>query len=83
MFSWGEDSQRGFRVKGGTTADGVQFLQLGFSIRDLAVGRSARAFVNGNGHAFITRSDESEIGRAGRGKAGKCHASLLIYRTFY
>lgn len=79
MFSWGEDSQRGFRVKGGTAADGVQFLQLGFSILDLSVGGSARAFVNGNGDAFIIRSDESEVGGAGRGKASEFHVSLLTY----
>lgn len=79
MFSWGEDGQRGFRVRGGTTADGVPFLQQGFSILDLAVGRSARAFVYGNGDAFIIRSDESEVGGEGRGKASKFRVCLLNY----
>lgn len=80
MFSWGEDSQRGFRVNGGSTADGVQFLQSRSSFLDLAVGRSARAFVNGNGDAFIIRSDDdSEVGGASTAKPSKFHVPLLNY----
>eukprot|EP00064_Thunnus_orientalis_P005097 superscaffoldBa00000487_g5110 len=52
MFSWGEDSQGGFRLKDGSGA----------------AGHSVLAFVKRNGNAFIIRTNESNDGRRVRGK---------------
>ncbi|XP_044213215.1 probable E3 ubiquitin-protein ligase HERC4 isoform X1 [Thunnus albacares] len=70
MFSWGEDSQGGFRLKDGSGAagDGVHFLKLSFHITDLSAGHSVLAFVKRNGNAFIIRTNESNDGRRVRGK---------------
>ncbi|XP_062276631.1 probable E3 ubiquitin-protein ligase HERC4 [Scomber scombrus] len=70
MFTWGEDSQGGFRVKKGSASaagDGVYFLKLGFHIKDLSAGHSALAFVKSDGNAFIIRTNESNDGRRVRG----------------
>ncbi|XP_044213219.1 probable E3 ubiquitin-protein ligase HERC4 [Thunnus albacares] len=61
MFSWGEDSQEGFRLKDGPDAAGVH-------ITDLSAGDSVLAFVKRNGTAFIIRINESNDGRRVRGK---------------
>ncbi|XP_075898837.1 putative E3 ubiquitin-protein ligase HERC4 [Nelusetta ayraudi] len=66
MLSWGQDSRRGFRVNDDTAADGVPvFFQPGYSVRELAASRGARAFVCGGGDAFMIRGDESDAGRTG------------------
>ncbi|XP_067444973.1 probable E3 ubiquitin-protein ligase HERC4 isoform X2 [Thunnus thynnus] len=61
MFSWGEDSQEGFRLRDGPDAAGVH-------ITDLSAGHSVLAFVKRNGTAFIIRINESNDGRRVRGK---------------
>ncbi|KAM7413982.1 hypothetical protein PAMA_019007 [Pampus argenteus] len=71
MFSWGEDSQGGFRLKDGSgtaAGDGVDFLNLGFDITDLSAGHSVLAFIKRDGNAFIIRTNESNDGRRVRGK---------------
>ena len=79
MFSWGEDSQGGFRLKDGSGAagDGVHFLKLSFHITDLSAGHSVLAFVKRNGNAFIIRTNESNDGRRVRGKQSE-YLSLLF-----
>ncbi|XP_040893624.1 probable E3 ubiquitin-protein ligase HERC4 [Toxotes jaculatrix] len=72
MFSWGEDCQRGFRLKDGpgtcsTAEDGVHHLNLGYQIRDLSAGLNVLAFAKTNGGAFIIRTNEND-GRRVRGK---------------
>ncbi|XP_042351684.1 probable E3 ubiquitin-protein ligase HERC3 isoform X2 [Plectropomus leopardus] len=71
MFSWGEDSQQGFRLKDGSntsTGDGVNFLKLGHHIRDLSAGHRVLAFISSKGEAFIIRTNESKDGSRVRGK---------------
>lgn len=68
MFSWGEDSQQGFRLRDRPTGDRVHFLNLRFHITDLSAGDSAIAFVKSDGEASIIRVHESEDGRRSRGK---------------
>ncbi|KAL7402723.1 hypothetical protein ABVT39_018937 [Epinephelus coioides] len=75
MFSWGEDSQRGFQLKDGshvdsrpTTDDGVRHVNLGYHITDLSAGHNVLAFVKSNGNSFIIRTNESKDGRRVRGK---------------
>ncbi|TMS05606.1 putative E3 ubiquitin-protein ligase HERC4 [Larimichthys crocea] len=78
MFSWGEDSQRGFRLRHGALlgdgadgadgADGVHYSDLGYDISDLAAGRSVLAFVKTNGNSFIIRTNRREDGTRVRGK---------------
>ncbi|KAM8750883.1 putative E3 ubiquitin-protein ligase HERC3 isoform 2-T2 [Acanthopagrus schlegelii] len=68
MFSWGEDSPQGFRLRDRPTGDRVHFLNLRFHITDLSAGHSAIAFVKSDGEASIIRVDESEDGRRSRGK---------------
>lgn len=64
MLSWGQDSRRGFRVNDDTAADGVPvFFHPGHSVRELAASREARAFVSGDGDAFMIRGDQSDAGR--------------------
>ncbi|XP_053175956.1 uncharacterized protein LOC128359488 [Scomber japonicus] len=70
MFTWGEDSQGGFRVKKGSVSaagDGVYFLKLGFHIKDLSAGHNVLAFVKSDGNVFIIRTNESNDGRRVRG----------------
>ncbi|CAK6973243.1 uncharacterized protein LOC128359488 [Scomber scombrus] len=70
MFTWGEDSQGGFRVKKGSASaagDGVYFLKLSFHIKDLSAGHSALAFVKSEGNVSIIRTNESNDGRRVRG----------------
>ncbi|TKS72961.1 putative E3 ubiquitin-protein ligase HERC4 [Collichthys lucidus] len=72
MFSWGEDSQRGFRLRHGALlgdgadgadgGDGVHYSDLGYDISDLAAGRSVLAFVKTNGNSFIIRTNQREDG---------------------
>ncbi|KAK5898983.1 hypothetical protein CesoFtcFv8_008507 [Champsocephalus esox] len=73
MFSWGEDSQRGFRLKDGSetappTAEGLHHLQLGYHITALSAGRTVLAFLKSNGNAFIIPIMESPAGSRVRGK---------------
>ncbi|XP_049430285.1 probable E3 ubiquitin-protein ligase HERC3 [Epinephelus fuscoguttatus] len=71
MFSWGEDSQKGFRLKDGShisTGDGVHLLNLGHHITDLSAGHNVLAFMNSNGDAFIIRTNQSTDGRRVRGR---------------
>ncbi|KAE8295841.1 putative E3 ubiquitin-protein ligase HERC4 [Larimichthys crocea] len=78
MFSWGEDSQRGFRLRHGALlgdgadgadgADGVHYSDLGYDISDLSAGRSVLAFVKTNGNSFIIRTNQREDGTRVRGK---------------
>lgn len=69
MFSWGEDSQRGFCLKGDPITDeGVHYLNFGHNVTDLSAGRSALAFLKSNGNAFILRTDESKDGNRVRRK---------------
>ncbi|XP_043982008.1 probable E3 ubiquitin-protein ligase HERC4 isoform X1 [Gambusia affinis] len=69
MFSWGEDSQRGFCLKGDPITDeGVHYLYFGHNVTDLSAGRSALAFLKSNGNAFILRTDESKDGNRVRRK---------------
>lgn len=71
MFSWGQDSHRGFRVKDNDTAaaGGVHvFFHPGYVLRELAASRGARAFVSGDREAFTVRGHDSEDGRTGKVK---------------
>ncbi|XP_044049752.1 probable E3 ubiquitin-protein ligase HERC4 [Siniperca chuatsi] len=74
MFSWGEDSQRGFRLKDGSVIDstttdaGVHYSNLGYHITDLSAGHRALAFVKSHGNSFIIRTTESGDGTRVRGK---------------
>ncbi|XP_078024314.1 putative E3 ubiquitin-protein ligase HERC3 isoform X1 [Epinephelus lanceolatus] len=73
MFSWGEDSQRGFRLKDGshidsTTDDGIRHVNLGYHITVLSAGHNVLAFVKSNGNSFIIRTNESKDGRRVKGK---------------
>lgn len=86
MFSWGEDSQRGFKLKGGLFADskaddGVGFLDLGCHVVDLSAGRDVLAFVKSNGNASIIRTNVSNDGRRVRGKQSERH--MLFFFFFY
>ncbi|XP_029290713.1 probable E3 ubiquitin-protein ligase HERC4 isoform X2 [Cottoperca gobio] len=73
MFSWGEDSQRGFRLKHGScinspaTADG-RHVNLGYHVTDLSAAHNVLAFVKSNGNSFIIRTNESKDGTRVRGK---------------
>ncbi|KAA8590562.1 hypothetical protein FQN60_014496, partial [Etheostoma spectabile] len=75
MFAWGEDSQRGFRLKDGSNVDsrptadnGVHPLNVSYHITDLSGGHNVLAFVKSNGNAFIIRTNVSKDGRRARGK---------------
>ncbi|XP_035858602.1 probable E3 ubiquitin-protein ligase HERC4 isoform X1 [Sander lucioperca] len=75
MFAWGEDSQRGFRLKDGsnvdstpTTDNGVHLLNVSYHITDLCGGHNVLAFVKSNGNSFIIRTNVSKDGRRARGK---------------
>lgn len=81
MFSWGEDSQRGFRLKDGSlvdapTDDGVRCLKLGYDITDLSVGHNVLAFVKSNGNAFIIRTNVRGDGTRVRGKQSETQLSF-------
>lgn len=82
MFSWGEDSERGFRLKDGSlvdsqTDDGVRCLNLGYHVTDLSVGHDVLAFVKSNGNAFVIRTNVSADGRRVRGKQSE-HRVLFV-----
>lgn len=66
MFSWGQDSHRGFRVKGNdddTVAGGVHVsFHPGYVVRELAASHGARAFVSGDMEAFVVSGHGSEDG---------------------
>lgn len=82
MLSWGQDSRRGFRVNDDTAADGVPvFFQPGYSVRELAASRGARAFVCGDGDAFMIRGDESDAGRTGTVKHSEFSFSSMWRMT--
>ncbi|XP_034735088.1 probable E3 ubiquitin-protein ligase HERC4 [Etheostoma cragini] len=75
MFAWGEDSQRGFRLKVAshvdsrpTTDNGVHPMNVSYYITDLSGGHNVLAFVKSNGNAFIIRTNVSKDGRRARGK---------------
>ncbi|KAG8012939.1 E3 ISG15--protein ligase HERC5 [Nibea albiflora] len=79
MFSCGEDSQRGFRLRDGSLIEGggdggdggdggVRYADLGYEISDLSAGRSVLAFVKTNGNSFIIRTNRREDGTGVRGK---------------
>ncbi|XP_030586971.1 probable E3 ubiquitin-protein ligase HERC4 isoform X2 [Archocentrus centrarchus] len=74
MFSWGEDCQRGFYLKDGSSSDGgtadggVHYLNISYNITDLSAGHNVLAFVKSNGNAFIIRTNESRDGRRVRGR---------------
>lgn len=82
MFSWGEDSQRGFRLKDGSlvdgaTDDGVCSLNLGYHVTDLSAGHNVLAFVKSNSNSFIIRTNVSKDGRRVRGKQSERHVLFL------
>lgn len=79
MFSWGEDSQQGFRSKDSPTGDRVHFLNLRFHIADLSAGHSAIAFVKSDGEASIIRVDESKDGRRSRGKQSERQPGVSVF----
>ncbi|XP_070686886.1 probable E3 ubiquitin-protein ligase HERC4 [Pempheris klunzingeri] len=71
MFSWGEDCQKGFRLRDGAnvpSAAGVHRLDLGYHIRDLSQGHRVLAFVKTNGDLFIIHINESKDGGRARGR---------------
>ncbi|KAI3371674.1 hypothetical protein L3Q82_024235 [Scortum barcoo] len=83
MFSWGEDSQKGFRLRDGSylhneTADGLHFLNLSHHITDLCVSHRVLAFLESNGNSFIIRTIEGTDGSRVRGKQKfvKCHEKI-------
>lgn len=81
MFSWGQDSQRGFRVKDDddTAAGSVHvFFHPGYVIRELVASRGARAFVSGDRDAFTVCGEESEAA----GRTGKVKPSWVFYPPF-
>ncbi|XP_070686885.1 probable E3 ubiquitin-protein ligase HERC4 [Pempheris klunzingeri] len=88
MLSWGEDSRRGFRLRGGSdttdraTDAGVGRLDLGYHIGDLSAGHRVLAFVKTNGNAFIIRTNESKDGKRARGKQKfiKCKEKIEAVR---
>ncbi|XP_078139122.1 putative E3 ubiquitin-protein ligase HERC3 [Centroberyx gerrardi] len=74
MFSWGEDSCHGFRLK---TVDGsdvartendINFFDLRFQITDLSAGDSVVAFIRSDGNVFVIRTHESQDGSRVSGK---------------
>ncbi|XP_071401090.1 probable E3 ubiquitin-protein ligase HERC3 [Centroberyx affinis] len=74
MFSWGEDSCHGFRLK---TVDGsdvartenyINFFDLRFQITDLSAGDSVVAYIRSDGNVFIIRTQESQDGSRVSGK---------------
>lgn len=79
MFSWGEDSQQGFRSKDSPTGDRVHLLNLRFHIADLSAGHSAIAFVKSDGEASIIRVDESKDGRRSRGKQSERQPGVSVF----
>ncbi|XP_047453396.1 probable E3 ubiquitin-protein ligase HERC3 [Mugil cephalus] len=70
MWSWGEDCQRGFSVKGESISSdaGVHRLELGCQVSDVSAGSRVLAFVKSNGNAFIIRTNERQDGTRVRGK---------------
>ncbi|KAL7402017.1 hypothetical protein ABVT39_008232 [Epinephelus coioides] len=81
MFSWGEDSQQGFRLRDGShisADDGVHLLNLGHHITDLSVGHNVLAYINSNGDAFIIHTNQRTDGTRfrGRQKCVKCKQKI-------
>ncbi|KAK7912553.1 hypothetical protein WMY93_012764 [Mugilogobius chulae] len=74
MFAFGEQSARGFKLKGGTyashTGDEGCFLDLSSSspVTDLCVGPRLLSFVNRDGNAFIIRLNPGKDGAWVRGR---------------
>ncbi|KAK5867921.1 hypothetical protein PBY51_012376 [Eleginops maclovinus] len=73
MFSWGEDSHRGFLLKdrsniGPPKAEGLHHLQLSYHLTALSAGHTVVAFLKSNGNAFIIPTTERKDGRRVRGK---------------
>lgn len=90
MFAWGEDSQRGFRLKDGsnvdstpTTDNGVHLLNVSYHITDLCGGHNVLAFVKSNGNSFIIRTNVSKDGRRARGKQSEHQSYLLLLPVGY
>lgn len=81
MFSWGQDSHRGFRVKDNdddTVAGGVHIsFHPGYVVRELAASRGARAFVSGDMEAFMVSGHGSEDGRTRKVKPSWVFCSLF------
>ncbi|XP_075998041.1 putative E3 ubiquitin-protein ligase HERC3 [Genypterus blacodes] len=68
MFSWGEDSRGGFKLKSGGDHDAPHSLQLSFTLKDLSASHSVLAYITSDGKAFISRTIESQDGRRVKGK---------------
>ncbi|XP_075998043.1 putative E3 ubiquitin-protein ligase HERC3 [Genypterus blacodes] len=68
MFSWGEDSRGGFKLKSGGDHDAPHSLQLSFTLKDLSASHSALAYITSDGKAFISRTIETQDGRRVKGK---------------
>ncbi|XP_034033116.1 probable E3 ubiquitin-protein ligase HERC3 [Thalassophryne amazonica] len=71
MLSWGENRQRGFRLRTPATDGGkgeVHFLNVPFNLADLSAGHSVLAFVKTDGTASIIRTTEATGGGRTRGK---------------
>ncbi|XP_075998034.1 putative E3 ubiquitin-protein ligase HERC3 isoform X2 [Genypterus blacodes] len=68
MFSWGEDSRGGFKLKSGGDHDAPHSLQLSFTLKDLSASNSALAYIKSDGKAFISRMIETQDGRRVKGK---------------
>ncbi len=87
MFSWGEDSQRGFRLKDGSILDSAtddhaaHYLNLNYHITDLSAGHRVLAFVKSDGKSFIIRTNESKDGTRVRGKQSE-HQSYFCLHLF-
>ncbi|XP_068169993.1 probable E3 ubiquitin-protein ligase HERC4 [Antennarius striatus] len=82
MFSWGEDSRRGFRLKGGSlvdrSADGwLHHLDPGYQIVDLSAVGSWLAFVKSNGNSFIIGTTDSKDGKTVRGQKFVKHTEKI------
>ncbi|XP_075998044.1 putative E3 ubiquitin-protein ligase HERC3 [Genypterus blacodes] len=68
MFSWGEDSRGGFKLKSGGDHDAPHSLQLSFTLKDLSASHSVLAYITSDGKAFISRTIETQDGRRVKGK---------------
>ncbi|XP_075998040.1 putative E3 ubiquitin-protein ligase HERC3 isoform X5 [Genypterus blacodes] len=68
MFSWGEDSRGGFKLKSGGDHDAPHSLQLSFTLKDLSASNSALAYITSDGKALISRMIETQDGRRVKGK---------------
>lgn len=64
MLSWGQDCRRG------------ALFHPAYSVREVSASRGARAFVSGDGHAFVVRGDESDAGGTGKVKPSEFSVPL-------